>query len=127
MIYTTRSLYPHAVISQIHYAELTDLAWNLDKRLCVSSQDGYVTVINFDDNELGRPLQFDEIGENVRPLFDWMIHHRDLNLEIQVPQAIITPTFTSRKTGTVVLGSAKKDNESGDVEMKEKNEEKEES
>lgn len=48
MIYTTRSEVPYAVIGGIHYSELTDLAWNNEEKLMISSRDGYITIVKFD-------------------------------------------------------------------------------
>lgn len=41
----------------MHLAEITDLAWTKDGRaLLVSSRDGYVSILEFDERELGEPL-----------------------------------------------------------------------
>ena len=71
LIYTTKSLYPYAVIGNIHYAELTDLTWSKDK-LLAWSRDGFVTLISFDENELGNPLTKDMLPENISHLFDYL-------------------------------------------------------
>lgn len=45
---------PFGLISNIHYARLTDLTWSSDgKVLVVSSSDGFCTLITFADDELG--------------------------------------------------------------------------
>lgn len=72
MIYTTRSLYPFAVIGNIHYAELTDLTWKNNETLMVSSRDGFITHITFKPDELGEKLYYHEIPEIVKPLFEGM-------------------------------------------------------
>ncbi|KAJ8674871.1 hypothetical protein QAD02_010657 [Eretmocerus hayati] len=54
MIYDTQQISPVAVISNIHYTRLTDISWSSDgKILIASSSDGYCSVINFNDGELG--------------------------------------------------------------------------
>ncbi len=53
LIYTTRSLVPFAAVSNIHLAELTDLAWMGREKLLVSSREGFVTNIMFEEGELG--------------------------------------------------------------------------
>eukprot|EP00814_Leptocylindrus_danicus_P021879 CAMPEP_0116016952 /NCGR_PEP_ID=MMETSP0321-20121206/7772_1 /TAXON_ID=163516 /ORGANISM="Leptocylindrus danicus var. danicus, Strain B650" /LENGTH=699 /DNA_ID=CAMNT_0003487079 /DNA_START=296 /DNA_END=2395 /DNA_ORIENTATION=- len=53
-IYDTVQLAPLAVVQGIHYAGLTDAAWSNDGRtLIVTSSDGYLTVLSFEEGELG--------------------------------------------------------------------------
>lgn len=45
---------PFGLISNIHYTRLTDLTWSHDgKFLLVSSTDGYCSIVQFNDGELG--------------------------------------------------------------------------
>ena len=105
MLYTTRSLYPFAVIGNIHYAELTDLTWQESKRLIVSSRDGFLSHIIFEEEELGTPLYYHEIPEpRVQPLFEWMEKYRDINKQEVVPTPVVNVSFTSRKTGKEFKG-----------------------
>lgn len=54
-LYDTQQKMPFGLISNIHYARLTDLAWSSDgKVLVVSSSDGFCTLITFSDDELGK-------------------------------------------------------------------------
>lgn len=54
LIYDTQQISPIAVISNIHYTRLTDIAWSSDGHiLVVSSTDGYCSIIYFSRNELG--------------------------------------------------------------------------
>ncbi|XP_062599442.1 chromatin assembly factor 1 subunit B-like [Saccostrea cucullata] len=54
LLYDTQQQSPFAYISNIHYHQLSDLAWSPDGRtLLVSSTDGYCTFIHFDKDELG--------------------------------------------------------------------------
>ena len=56
-IHDTQQRTPIAHVRGIHYLMLTDLAWSADaRRLAVASRDGYITVITFDEGELGVPL-----------------------------------------------------------------------
>ena len=82
MIYTTKSVNPIAIISQIHHAELTDLTWSMDKKLCVSSRDGFVTLVHFEENEFGEKMLYEEIPETVKHCFDWMVDYRDIEAPI---------------------------------------------
>lgn len=52
--YDTQQRTPFAVVSNIHYARLTDLAWSEDGEiLVVSSTDGFCSIIAFEKGELG--------------------------------------------------------------------------
>lgn len=54
LIYDTQQISPIAIISNIHYTRLTDIAWSSNGHvLVVSSTDGYCSIIHFFENELG--------------------------------------------------------------------------
>lgn len=54
-LYDTQQKLPFGLISNIHYTRLTDLAWSNDgNTLLVSSTDGYCSIVQFTDGELGR-------------------------------------------------------------------------
>lgn len=54
MIYDTQHAVPIALISNIHYTKLTDVAWSSDGLvLLASSTDGYCSVVTFAPGELG--------------------------------------------------------------------------
>jgi len=54
LLYDTQNSFPISVVQGIHCAQLTDIAWSFDgNSLVVSSIDGYCTVVNFSENELG--------------------------------------------------------------------------
>ncbi|CAL9164970.1 unnamed protein product, partial [Musa hybrid cultivar] len=56
-IYDTESLPPIAIFAGLHYAAITDISWSSDaKYLSLSSRDGYCTIIEFEDHELGEPI-----------------------------------------------------------------------
>ncbi|KAF3685916.1 Chromatin assembly factor 1 subunit FAS2 -like protein [Capsicum annuum] len=53
-IYDTESVQPIAIVAGLHYAAVTDIAWSATGRyLALSSQDGYCTLLEFDNEELG--------------------------------------------------------------------------
>ncbi|KAL6658742.1 hypothetical protein ACP70R_002782 [Stipagrostis hirtigluma subsp. patula] len=55
-VYDTESVPPILIHAGLHYAAITDIAWSSDaKYLAVSSRDGYCTVIEFENEELGQP------------------------------------------------------------------------
>jgi chromatin assembly factor 1 subunit B len=54
LIMDTSQTKPLALIGNLHYANITDLAWSPDGRtLLMSSQDGYCSMVVFDEGELG--------------------------------------------------------------------------
>ncbi|CAH1227441.1 CHAF1B [Branchiostoma lanceolatum] len=58
LFYDTQQTIPFALISNIHYHRLSDLAWSEDGGiLMISSTDGYCTFVTFDPEELGTPSQ----------------------------------------------------------------------
>eukprot|EP00466_Bigelowiella_natans_P011094 jgi/Bigna1/145766/aug1.103_g20474 len=55
--FDTESRHPFSVIENLHYATITDLSWSSDGRtLVVSSQDGYCSVVKFEEGQLGEIL-----------------------------------------------------------------------
>ncbi|SCV73773.1 BQ2448_6203 [Microbotryum intermedium] len=53
-LYDTQQASPIAMFANLHYAPFTDLAWSPDGRtLVLSAEDGYCTVVAFDEHELG--------------------------------------------------------------------------
>ncbi|XP_057981174.1 chromatin assembly factor 1 subunit FAS2 [Malania oleifera] len=74
-IYDTESVAPIAVLAGLHYAPITDIAWSPNaKYLALSSQDGYCTLVEFENGELGSPVSIPEekkvLGnENTSPFF----------------------------------------------------------
>ena len=62
LIYDTLNIEPIAIIGNLHYTPITDLAWSPDgKILMISSTDGFCSYISIDDNLFGQPLNNDEI------------------------------------------------------------------
>lgn len=56
-IYDTESVQPIAVFAGLHYAAITDISWSpTGKYLALSSQDGYCSLVEFVDDELGSPI-----------------------------------------------------------------------
>lgn len=54
-LYDTQQRLPFGLISNINYTRLTDLAWSNDANtLLVSSTDGYCSIVQFADGELGQ-------------------------------------------------------------------------
>ncbi|KAL7142018.1 hypothetical protein ABFS83_08G094300 [Erythranthe nasuta] len=56
-IYDTESVQPIVIAAGVHYAAITDIAWSpAGNYLALSSQDGYCTLLEFDNQELGLPI-----------------------------------------------------------------------
>jgi chromatin assembly factor 1 subunit B len=107
MVYSTRSLHPYSVISNIHYAEITDLSWSKEK-LIASSRDGFVTHVVFEESDLGKIIKLEDIPEafaipnstnGMNTLFDYLDIElwKARNKKEEVEQKVIQPTFKSRK------------------------------
>lgn len=55
LIYDTHHAAPLSVLQGLHYSGLTDCCWSSDgMNLMVCSSDGYISIINFTDGELGK-------------------------------------------------------------------------
>lgn len=59
LVYTTQSMYPLAVIKNIHYDSINDLAWVGSKMIAVASSDGFCSFVQIDPSLLGEPVPLD--------------------------------------------------------------------
>ncbi|CAA7404535.1 unnamed protein product [Spirodela intermedia] len=60
-VYDTESSTPVAILAGLHYAAVTDIAWSPDARyLAASSRDGFCTLLEFENEELGSPISTTE-------------------------------------------------------------------
>ncbi|KAG5041286.1 hypothetical protein JHK85_013762 [Glycine max] len=60
-IYDTESTSPIAVLAGLHYAAITDITWSSDAHyLALSSQDGFCSLVEFENDELGSPYSLSE-------------------------------------------------------------------
>ena len=68
-VYDTSSETPVAFAGGLHYAAITDAAWSPDgKTLVVSSSDGYCSVVQFTEAELGKPVEPHLLPAHLRKL-----------------------------------------------------------
>ncbi|XP_020696883.1 chromatin assembly factor 1 subunit FAS2 isoform X1 [Dendrobium catenatum] len=59
-IYDSESISPIVIVAGLHYAAITDISWSPNaKYLALSSQDGYCSILEFDDDELGVPFSLE--------------------------------------------------------------------
>eukprot|EP00123_Amoebidium_parasiticum_P010804 comp20335_c0_seq1/m.25608 comp20335_c0_seq1/g.25608 ORF comp20335_c0_seq1/g.25608 comp20335_c0_seq1/m.25608 type:complete len:760 (-) comp20335_c0_seq1:14-2293(-) len=67
LLYDTQQATPFAYLANLHYAPLTDMAWSNDGRtLALSSQDGYVSMVEFASGELGVPIPTEAYPEHMQ-------------------------------------------------------------
>jgi chromatin assembly factor 1 subunit B len=48
LVYNTESIYPMAVIGNIHYQSINDMAWDGNRKLVICSSDGFCSVATFE-------------------------------------------------------------------------------
>lgn len=56
-IYSTTSTTPLYLLSGLHYASFTDFTWHKNLYLLVSSMDGYITFVSFENEEFGKVIK----------------------------------------------------------------------
>lgn len=57
VIYDNRSPLPIATLKDLHYGTITDVAWSADATyLTISSTDGFLTLVEWEEGELGVPV-----------------------------------------------------------------------
>jgi chromatin assembly factor 1 subunit B len=56
LIYTTQSIYPLAVLKNLHYDSINDLAWVGQHMVMTCSSDGFCSFIKIDMDLIGEPL-----------------------------------------------------------------------
>lgn len=71
LIYTTQSIYPIAVIKNLHYDSINDLSWMNHRMLVIASSDGYCSFLAMNEESIGEPLMTDSeaIPESYRDHF----------------------------------------------------------
>ena len=74
LLYDTSQVAPIGMISEIHYAAITDMSWSSDGSiLSISSNDGYCTFVHFEDGELGERLETQNIPSFMKREFPKVI------------------------------------------------------
>lgn len=99
LFYDTEHLtHPFASVEGLHCAEHTDITWSADGRtLLVSAVDGYISVISFSDEELGKPLTQVELPP-------WLNNNEELVVKLHSAQkcqktsSIVAPAIAVRST-----------------------------
>lgn len=91
-IYDTESVPPIAILAGLHYAAITDIAWSNNARyLALSSQDGYCTLVEFENDELGIPISLSgnkvSKDENKSPL---VTKSEDMIIEASTNDKLVT-------------------------------------
>ncbi|OUM64299.1 hypothetical protein PIROE2DRAFT_8986 [Piromyces sp. E2] len=58
LIYDTQQTTPLVLLTNLHYATFTDIAWSYDGcTLMLASTDGYCSIVSFEKGELGEPYE----------------------------------------------------------------------
>lgn len=71
LVYDTQHLAPMVVLKDIHYASLSDIAWTSDgMRLGVSSTDGFCSFAQFEQSDLGVPLEGTELSSAMQKVIE---------------------------------------------------------
>ncbi|KAL5754062.1 hypothetical protein ACOSP7_022282 [Xanthoceras sorbifolium] len=103
-IYDTENVPPIAILAGLHYAAITDIAWSPDAcYLALSSQDGYCTLVEFGNNELGFPISLSAI--------------EDVNTSPVVQKSENKITKTTTKDNPVVADSRLKEAERNEADF----------
>ncbi|KAL1364718.1 hypothetical protein HN51_012861 [Arachis hypogaea] len=101
-IYDTESTLPIAVLAGLHYSSITDISWSPDARyLALSSQDGFCSLVEFENDELGTPFS----------LSDGKVSDKDIKSLLQTANDTIVPI---RNVGPVVDENSKMQAEGAD-------------
>ena len=102
LIYSTQSLVPVIIVSNIlgilHYASLTDMAWNGSKLLSVSSSDGYCSFFIFNQSELG--IELPEYGNKSQFFFNYILH---IEMSEEIKTIMIKKEITLEKNKENVI------------------------
>lgn len=71
IVYDTQRLIPIAYLENIHYASITDLSWSKDGNILImSSSDGYVSSLRFENDELGVEIEQEEYENIMKNVID---------------------------------------------------------
>eukprot|EP01133_Synstelium_polycarpum_P008654 gene8654-10154_t len=67
VLYDTQSTRPLLMVSELHYAPITDMSWSSDGSiLMVTSEDGFCSYLSFAPGELGTPVIESEYPESMK-------------------------------------------------------------
>ncbi|XP_076885361.1 chromatin assembly factor 1 subunit FAS2-like isoform X2 [Bidens hawaiensis] len=108
-VYDTEGVEPIAVLAGLHYAAITDIAWSpTAKFLALSSQDGYCTLVEFENDELGVPVSLSgnervPVVENIIVIDDLEISKETKKENEAVRNADTQEMETDEKKGDVSL------------------------
>ena len=94
LLYDTSQLAPIGMISEIHYAAITDMSWSADGTiLSVCSNDGYCTFVHFEDSELGVRLETEKIPSFMKRALPKVVLPK-----VVLPKSTTTTTTTTTTT-----------------------------
>ena len=120
VIYDTYHATPLAIARGLHYANLTDAVWSPDGlTLMVSSRDGYISILNFADGELGEAYVPALVAAETKIVQEEAAKLASRPI-VPVPRAATTSTAAtpSSDTSTTKAVSVTPPNAGGDVNSK---------
>jgi len=95
LIFATDQLEPLAVIGNIHYTSISDMAWQGSEKLAISSSDGYITFVTFDKGFLGQRVK--EVPDDIKHFYEAMDKANYDDLLKEAPQVTFkNATFKSK-------------------------------
>ncbi|KAG4301891.1 hypothetical protein PCK1_001867 [Pneumocystis canis] len=116
VLYDTQQINPICILSNLHYATLTDLAWSFDgDALLMTSTDGFCSIAMFDENELGE--------EYMGPCPSFHVEHASISKDALKGSADHPDTMTeihSTKKSNVFLHNMEKKQTPAVMNIKEK-------
>ncbi|CAJ1894466.1 unnamed protein product [Cylindrotheca closterium] len=105
LIYDTHHSHPLSIVRGLHYTGLTDCSWSQDGHsLVVCSTDGYLSIINFGPNELGKVYQPPPAAQESQMPAAVMARPPQVKMMMQNPSPVSSPIPPCRP-GPAVLES----------------------
>ena len=100
LVYDTHHTRPLSVIRGLHYAGLSDCQWSADgMKLIVSSIDGYISIVSFENGELGevykRPQRVPPVSNTTGAPPHTSLNDNTTNNNAE--QSPVQPSFSSSK------------------------------
>ena len=78
VVYDTQHTHAIATVQGTHFTHITDVAWSASGNgMAISSSDGFVTLVAFDDGELGEPLPAAERPAHYKHIYDKAASNRE--------------------------------------------------
>ncbi|KAB5584836.1 WD40-repeat-containing domain protein [Coniochaeta sp. 2T2.1] len=91
LLYDTQQQTPICIVSNLHMATFTDLAWSSDgSTLLISSSDGFCSTLSFAPGELGTPYT-GEVGPQKHSVVSGTVISSNQNTPVPTPTSVFAP------------------------------------